>query len=469
MAAGFFGRKLSQNDRKNYGSEEDRMKNIKKFRISFFHAALLVVNALAVFTIAFSASYFALTSGVGENAVHRMTGLSTTNIDENIAIIKEVLPKPYIVQSGSMEPAIMTASLIFSASSETYSAGDVITFHAGNRTVSHRITSVIQSNGAEASYITKGDANKDPDIGAVAHNQVVGKVIFTVPYLGYVADFAKTPHGFILLVIVPATIIIYEELKFISTQILHSIRKITNGQGRTLTVVRKLFRKKSDEDGDSGENGGKMWTKFSVTIPIVGAFLVMVGLAAAYFSDTEMSVGNIFRASDDFGNNIAKTLVINEVLPSTGCKVGNTEAQWIELYNGFDFPVNPKNYEISDSTSTISLVNAGNLTIQPGELLLLAHNAAIWGTTPNTCWDNKGAQTGNLGGQLDINSSKLQLIDPDGIVIDTVEINDTHYPTLITDRSIERDPMGFDTKLGEFFEPTDFKVQDEPTPGTGLE
>ena len=36
--------------------------------------------------------------------------------------------------------------------------------------------------------------------------------MFTVPYLGYVLDFAKRPIGFVLLVGVPALIIIFDEI-----------------------------------------------------------------------------------------------------------------------------------------------------------------------------------------------------------------------------------------------------------------
>ena len=55
----------------------------------------------------------------------------------------------------------------------------------------------------------------------------------------------------------------------------------------------------------------------------------------------------------------------------------------------------------------------------PGEFALLAHNNAIW----NDCYDDNGAITANLGGNLNIDpaSKTLQLLDADDNVIDTVK------------------------------------------------
>ncbi|KKQ46617.1 MAG: Type I signal peptidase, partial [Candidatus Woesebacteria bacterium GW2011_GWD1_38_10] len=65
----------------------------------------------------------------------------------------------------------------------------------------------------EPEYVTKGDANEDFDPPKISDKDIIGKVRLTIPYLGYLAFAAKKPWGFILLVIVPATIFIYEELK----------------------------------------------------------------------------------------------------------------------------------------------------------------------------------------------------------------------------------------------------------------
>jgi hypothetical protein len=53
----------------------------------------------------------------------------------------------------------------------------------------------------------------------IVSQNVVGKVRFHIPLVGYVANFVKTPLGFILLLCVPGFIIIGMELRTIWTTI----------------------------------------------------------------------------------------------------------------------------------------------------------------------------------------------------------------------------------------------------------
>jgi hypothetical protein len=53
----------------------------------------------------------------------------------------------------------------------------------------------------------------------VAQNAVIGKVIATVPFAGYVIDSARKPIGFIFLIIVPAAIVAIEEIMNIWNEI----------------------------------------------------------------------------------------------------------------------------------------------------------------------------------------------------------------------------------------------------------
>ncbi|MDO8668422.1 MAG: signal peptidase I [bacterium] len=128
--------------------------------------------------------------------------------------------KVMVVQSGSMEPAIHTGSVVIvkplSASSgqaADYKIGDIITFGPNTKTkapTTHRINEVKNSNGV-FTYITKGDANNAPDTKEIRKNEIIGKVLFSVPYVGYAVDAAKKPLGFAAIIILPAAIIIYDE------------------------------------------------------------------------------------------------------------------------------------------------------------------------------------------------------------------------------------------------------------------
>ncbi len=118
-----------------------------------------------------------------------------------------------IVQSGSMEPEIKTGSLIVMRPTEDYQVGDIITFYfeRGDQVpTTHRIVEVNEV-GRSISYLTKGDANNAPDPRPIPRNQVLGEVLFSIPYLGFILDFAKKPLGFVLLIGIPAGFVLFDE------------------------------------------------------------------------------------------------------------------------------------------------------------------------------------------------------------------------------------------------------------------
>jgi len=120
-----------------------------------------------------------------------------------------------VVQSGSMEPAIKMGSIVMVKPVKDYKIGDVISFGEVTKTKSpttHRIYDIKVVEG-EVSYITKGDANNAPDMREISRREIVGKVLFSVPYVGYAVDFAKRPLGFALIILIPAAVIIGDEVK----------------------------------------------------------------------------------------------------------------------------------------------------------------------------------------------------------------------------------------------------------------
>lgn len=128
--------------------------------------------------------------------------------------------KVMIVQSGSMEPAIKTGSIVVVRPAVTYDVGDVITFGPtpkGKVPTTHRIVSENIKNGME-SYATKGDSNDTADLKEVLQKDVIGKVYFSVPFVGYALAAAKEPIGFMILIIVPALLILFDEGKKIFSE-----------------------------------------------------------------------------------------------------------------------------------------------------------------------------------------------------------------------------------------------------------
>jgi len=141
------------------------------------------------------------------------------------------------VLSGSMEPKIHTGSLIFIKPAGEYNVGDVVTriTEEKNVTITHRIIEKETVNG-KTIFNTKGDANNVADNEKVYSEMIIGKVMINIPYLGYVVNFAKTTQGMILIIIIPAVIIVYEEILKIKKEILKAFRRKNEGKEKKESV-----------------------------------------------------------------------------------------------------------------------------------------------------------------------------------------------------------------------------------------
>lgn len=145
-----------------------------------------------------------------------------------------------IVKSGSMEPTILTGSVVVVKPEASYEKGDIITFGADTKTqipTTHRIID-ITGDFNSLSYTTKGDANEEQDGSPISQRDIIGKVVFWMPYMGYVLDFARQPIGFTLMIGIPAGIIILDEV----VRIVQEVRGMRS----------PAKRREEDEDTDHG-------------------------------------------------------------------------------------------------------------------------------------------------------------------------------------------------------------------------
>lgn len=143
--------------------------------------------------------------------------------------------RTFFVLSGSMSPKIPTGSLIFvrPQSDNSYAVGDIITYKSlaekdnprPEFTTTHRVIGVEDRPTEGKVYITKGDANDSKDWQGVASDLVLGKVVFHIPFLGSFIAFARTKEGTVLLIIIPATILIFSEITSIRDEIKKLIAK----------------------------------------------------------------------------------------------------------------------------------------------------------------------------------------------------------------------------------------------------
>lgn len=146
------------------------------------------------------------------------------------------LPMPFgfgltVVLSGSMEPTISIGDMLVVLPSEQYEVGDVVVYQTQGMSVVHRIISI---EGDE--IITRGDANTGDD-DPIHEKSIKGEVVATIPLVGYLVCFIKTPIGTLILL---GLAILLLEVSF------KKDKKKDNGELETLK--KELERMKSGEE-----------------------------------------------------------------------------------------------------------------------------------------------------------------------------------------------------------------------------
>lgn len=129
----------------------------------------------------------------------------------------------YAVVSGSMAPAIPLGSMVIVAPASSYALGDVVTVATGDprQPVTHRIVRVTD----DGRIVTKGDANADEDPVVRQPEDVVGRVRLHIPLLGHVLAAVRTVPGFIFLVVIPGTLLMYHETLALTAAVETEIRR----------------------------------------------------------------------------------------------------------------------------------------------------------------------------------------------------------------------------------------------------
>jgi len=92
--------------------------------------------------------------------------------------------------------------------------GDIIVFRRPGRPdefVVHRAVGVV-IRGGKYYFRTKGDNNPVPDSWLVPEDYIIGKVIWSIPLLGYVKIYLGTPIGMAAIIILIGALVIIEAL-----------------------------------------------------------------------------------------------------------------------------------------------------------------------------------------------------------------------------------------------------------------
>ena len=136
-----------------------------------------------------------------------------------------------IVLSGSMEPEISPGDIVVTEYSKpsNINRNDIITFKQPSefdkdRYVTHRVVNITKIYNVTY-FQTKGEANDNPDVKLVSETDLIGRVKFVIPYLGYIPFYASQPIGFFIFVIIPGSLLITNEFINILKELRINIRR----------------------------------------------------------------------------------------------------------------------------------------------------------------------------------------------------------------------------------------------------
>lgn len=117
---------------------------------------------------------------------------------------------PLIVQSGSMEPEILTGDLIINhvAEMDEIEVGDVISYYEGKYIITHRVVEETTDKNGNKAFICQGDANNTPDDTLVTADNLAGIYLHRIPGLGDAAMFMQTTQGLIVCVVCPTVLLL---------------------------------------------------------------------------------------------------------------------------------------------------------------------------------------------------------------------------------------------------------------------
>lgn len=118
--------------------------------------------------------------------------------------------KPYTVLSGSMEPTYHVGSLVYVKDVDPYTMKlrDPVTYTISGTVVTHRIVEVLDEGTPNVRYRTQGDANETPDGEPLRPENIIGKPIFSIPLLGYLANLIQNPPGTYYAIIICAALLV---------------------------------------------------------------------------------------------------------------------------------------------------------------------------------------------------------------------------------------------------------------------
>lgn len=149
----------------------------------------------------------------------------------------------YVVLTGSMIPEIMPKDVVITKRKDPseLKEEDIITFVTSDTRLSgiivtHRIKQVFyDATTNKYSYQTKGDNNNVEDFTLAEEDNIIGKVIYKIPKLGYIQDLLASKGVLIIVILIPCLAILSYDI----VKLGRNINKKNKKKNSEVSVVRR--------------------------------------------------------------------------------------------------------------------------------------------------------------------------------------------------------------------------------------
>lgn len=93
--------------------------------------------------------------------------------------------------------------------------GDIITFkdpEDETKIITHRVVGMVEGE-RDREFVTKGDANAQNDLLPVPLKNVLGQVVFSVPYFGFLIAWIQANPRFFFIILTLIVLIVIDEIR----------------------------------------------------------------------------------------------------------------------------------------------------------------------------------------------------------------------------------------------------------------
>lgn len=140
-----------------------------------------------------------------------LIGISMVDGIDNFSIFGY---QAYIITSDSMKPEINNGDVVIvrKIGQEEIKENDVIVYSEEAQNITHRVIEITEKDGHKE-YKTKGDNNQVEDSKFVLYENIKGKVMFKIPFLGTIILFMKNQIIVLIILLVILLFCLYKMQK----------------------------------------------------------------------------------------------------------------------------------------------------------------------------------------------------------------------------------------------------------------